>query len=106
VRRIGQVVGVHPDKRDEYLRLHAAVWPDVEAALTRANVRNYTIFIYGDLLFAYYEYTGSDFDADMASVAADPVTREWWTHTAPCQRPLGEGAGGPWTDMVEVWHLD
>jgi L-rhamnose mutarotase len=51
-RRFGQVIGVHPEHRQEYLRLHAAVWPEVEAALTRANVRNYTIFIHDDLLFA------------------------------------------------------
>jgi L-rhamnose mutarotase len=106
VRRIGQVIGVRPDQREEYLRLHAAVWPEVEAALTRAHVRNYTIFIHGDLLFAYFEYTGDDFAADMAAIAADPVTQEWWTRTEPCQRRLTDGPGGPWTDMTEVWHLD
>jgi L-rhamnose mutarotase len=106
VRRIGQVVGLRPEKRAEYLRLHAEVWPEVEAALRRANIRNYTIFLHGDLLFAYFEHTGDDLDADLAAVAADPVTREWWTHTEPCQRRLTDGAGGPWTDLTEVWHLD
>jgi L-rhamnose mutarotase len=106
VRRIGQVIGVRPERREEYLRLHEAVWPDVLAALSRANVRNYTIFIHDDLLFGYYEYTGEDFDADMASIAADPATREWWTHTDPCQRRLTDGPGGPWTDMSEAFHMD
>ncbi|MBB5801819.1 L-rhamnose mutarotase [Saccharothrix ecbatanensis] len=105
-RRFGQVIGVHPEHRQEYLRLHAAVWPEVEAALTRANVRNYTIFIHDDLLFAYFEYVGDDLEADLASIAADPTTQRWWTHTDPCQRRLTDGPGGPWTEMTEVWHLD
>ena len=45
------VVGVRPDKREEYLALHRAVWPSVERKLTECNVRNYSIFIFGDILF-------------------------------------------------------
>ncbi|GAA1594531.1 L-rhamnose mutarotase [Actinoplanes couchii] len=109
MQRHGQVVNVRAGKREEYLRLHAAVWPAVEETLTRCNVRNYSIFLLEDTLFAYYEYVGDDHDADMARIAADPVTQEWWTHTDPCQEPWGTGppAGkGPWRDAAEVWHLD
>jgi L-rhamnose mutarotase len=105
-RRFGQVIGLRPERADEYLRLHAAVWPAVEAALTRANIRNYSIFRHGDLLFGYFEYIGDDLEADLASIAADPDTRRWWTFTEPCQQRLSEGPGGPWTEMAEVWHLD
>lgn len=101
VRRFGQVIGLRPERRAEYLALHAAVWPGVEATLRRAHVRNYTIFVHDDVLFGYFEYHGEDLEADLAAIAADPVTREWWTHTDPCQRPLGPGG---WTDMTEVWH--
>lgn len=101
-----QLVGVRPEKRDEYLALHAAVWPQVEETITAAHLENYSIFIHGDLLIAYFEYTGDDFDADLASIAAHPVTQEWWKHTDPCQRALPEAAAGAiWTDATEVWHL-
>ena len=106
VRRFGQVIGLRPEGRAEYLRLHAEVWPAVEATLTRANIHNYSIFLHEDLLFGYFEYTGDDLEADLASISADPVTQRWWTHTEPLQRRLTEGPGGPWTDMTEVWHLD
>ncbi|WP_045744955.1 L-rhamnose mutarotase [Actinoplanes rectilineatus] len=108
--RHGQIVNLRPERRAEYLRLHAAVWPQVEATLTRNNIRNYTIFLIEDTLIAYYEHVGEDHDADMAAIAADPATREWWTLTDPCQAPWGagppSGAGGPWRDATEVWHLD
>jgi len=109
VERHGQIVRLRPEKRAEYLRLHAAVWPQVEATLRAHHVRRYTIFLVDDTLFATYEYIGADHAADMAGVAADPVTQEWWRHTDPCQEPWGAGGtagAGPWRDAVEVWHLD
>jgi L-rhamnose mutarotase len=105
-RRFGQVIGLRPEKRAEYLRLHAAVWPEVEARLSRSNIGNYSIFVHGDLLFGYFEYTGDDLDADLAAIAADPVTRRWWSETEPCQRRLTDDPGGPWTTLTEVWHLE
>lgn len=106
MKRHIQLVNVRPEKRDEYLRLHAEVWPEVEARITASNITNYSIFIHGDLLVAYFEYRGSDFDADMAAIAADPVTQDWWRHTDPCQSPLeGAGPGELWIDAREVWHL-
>ena len=107
MQRSGSVIRLRPERRDEYLALHANVWPDVEAALTRANVRNYTIFVHDDLLFGYYEYVGTDHAADLARIAADPQTRRWWALTDQCQERLaGAPDGSQWAPMAEVWHLE
>ncbi|CAM5612096.1 hypothetical protein SANTM175S_05704 [Streptomyces antimycoticus] len=44
------VVGVRPEKREQYLAPHRTVWPSVERKLTECNVRDYSIFICGDTL--------------------------------------------------------
>lgn len=107
MQRFGSVIGVRPEHRDEYLALHADVWPQVEAMLTKSNIRNYTIFVHGDLLFGYYEYVGDDYGADMARIAADAETRRWWALTDPCQERLpGTPEGSQWTTMSQVWHLE
>jgi L-rhamnose mutarotase len=105
--RYGLVVDIVPEKRATYLRLHSAVWPQVEQTLRDCNVTNYTIFILEDTLFAYYEYVGSDHAADMARIDQDPVSQEWWTHTDPCQVAFGReaAAGERWRALQEVWHL-
>lgn len=102
------VVGVRPEKRDEYLVLHSSVWPGVEQILLDCNVRNYSIFIFGGILFAYYEYVGEDHEADIERIAADPVSQEWWKHTDPCQVRIAEerNAGSLWQPLDEVWHLE
>ena len=101
------MVAIRPGMRERYLELHAAVWPQVEATLTACNVTNYSIFIRDEILFAYYEYRGRDHDADMARIAEDPTTREWWSHTDPCQSAFFPDlpAGERWADLQEVWHL-
>jgi len=107
VRRIGSLIGLVADSAEEYARLHSAVWPEVLATLSRANVTNYTIFRHGDLLFSYMEYRGSDFEADMARVAADPATKSWWAVVMPMQRTMRSSPDQDWwVPMEELFHLD
>ncbi len=112
MKRYGSVIGLRPEKVEEYKRLHAAVWPKVLQMIKDCNIRNYSIFLrqLDDgkyYLFSYFEYTGHDFAADMAKMAADPVTQEWWKHCEPCQLPLATRATGEWwANMPEVFHCD
>jgi L-rhamnose mutarotase len=107
MRRCGQVIRVRPDRIADYERLHAEAWPGVLATIRAANIRNYSIFRHGELLFAYFEYVGEDFEADMATIAADPVTQEWWKLTDAMQEPFPERAAGSWwLTIPEVFHTD
>lgn len=107
MKRFGQLIQVKPEGAAEYERLHEAVPPAVLATITACNLRNYSIFRHGDLLFAYFEYVGDDFDADMARMAADPATQAWWRLTNPLQEPLADRAAGAWWAMMrEVFHTD
>lgn len=91
----------------EYRRLHAEPWPEVLATLRAANVTNYSIFVRDGMLFSYLEYTGDDYDADMALIAADPATQRWWTFTDPCQQPVPTAQPGEWwAPAEEVFHMD
>ena len=66
MRRMGLCNRLRPEKVEEYKALHAAVWPDVLARISACNIRNYSIFLRTpeNLLFAYWEYHGEDFEAD------------------------------------------
>lgn len=109
MKRYGAVIGLNPEGIAEYKRLHADVWPDVLAQIRASNIRNYSIFLREpeNLLFSYYEYVGKDHDADMAAMAADPRTQEWWDVCMPKQAPLETRAEGEWwAPMEEVFHVD
>ena len=105
--RYGMVIGVNPEKIDEYKKLHAAVWPEVLKKISECNIRNYSIYLIDDTLFSYFEYIGSNFDADMSKMAADPTTQKWWDVCKPCQQPLKSRKEGEWwANMEEVFHQD
>jgi L-rhamnose mutarotase len=107
VKRVGQVIRVRPEAIEAYERLHAAPWPGVLATLQAANIRNYTIYRHGEMLFASFEYVGDDYAGDMARIAADPVTQAWWQLTDAMQEPYPERAEGSWwLDLPEVFHTD
>lgn len=107
MRRFGQVIGVDPGRYEEYVTAHADVWPGVLARIADCGIRNYSIYAFGDRLFAYFEYHGDDFDGDMRRMADDPETQRWWAYVMPMQRPLdGRADGEWWATMTEVFHVD
>jgi len=112
MKRYGMVLKVKPEKLEEYKCLHAEVWPDVLRMISDCNIRNYSIYLRKlpdgkHYLFSYFEYTGDDFETDMATLAAEPVTKRWWAECMPCHEPLLDRADGEWwAEMEEVFHLD
>ena len=110
MKRFCKAIGLKEDKREEYERLHANVWPGVNAMITSCHISNFTIFMrqFPDgkhYLILYFEYTGTDFPSDMSKMAADLETRRWWTLTDPCQEPFSDRpAGDWWVDLKEVCH--
>ena len=105
--RYGSLIRVRPEKLAEYKRHHAAVWPEILAMITKCNIRNYSIYHKDGYLFSYFEYVGSDYAADMAKMAADPKTQEWWALMKPMQAPLETRQPGEWwAEMEEVFHHD
>lgn len=104
---MGMTVGLKPEKLEEYKELHKNVWPSVANMISKCNIRNYSIFHHDGRLFSYFEYTGSDFEADMQKMASDPTTKKWWELTAPMQVSLEEDkAVSTWSEMEEVFYLD
>ena len=101
------VIGIKPEKIEEYKKLHANVWPGVLEMIKKCNLDNYSIYLKDNYLFSYYEYVGVDYETDMKKMASDPLTLEWWDVCMPCQQPLDNRKEGEWwSQMEELFHLD
>lgn len=107
VRRVGMVIGIKSDQISAYEALHAASNAGVRDLLTKYHMHNFSIYIHQlddgkYYLFGYYEYTGTDFETDMAKLSAEPRNQKWLSATDPLQIPLsGEKS---WAKMQEVYH--
>lgn len=109
MQRMAMLIGLKPEKIEEYKELHANCWPGILDMISKCNIANYSIYLKEpeNLLFGYWEYTGDDFEADAAKMAADPLTQKWWDVCMPCQAPLETRKKGEWWAMMEeVFHHD
>lgn len=109
MRRFGQMIRLKPEGAAEYIRLHKAEnnWPGVNEMIKKCNISRYSIYFKDNYLFAYFEYTGTNFEADMRMMAADPVTQKWWDTVKPLMQPLENIKPGEfWANMEEIYHLD
>ena len=83
IKRVGMVIGIKPEMIEEYKRLHADSYtgPGVRDLLNKYHIHNFSIFLQeidGKFYeFGYYEYTGDDFEGDMAKLSAEPRNIEW-----------------------------
>ncbi|MDX6537086.1 MAG: L-rhamnose mutarotase [Gaiellales bacterium] len=96
---------VQPDRIAEYRERHAAVWPEMRAALSEAGWRDYSLFISpAGLVIGVCEC--DDFDAARRAMEQTDVNARWQREMAPFfegldgQRP-DEGLGL----LEEIFHL-
>lgn len=102
----GQLGRLKPEKIEEYEALHAAPWPEVLQTIHDCNLRNYSIFREGAQVFAYFEYIGDDYEADMEKMAQDEETQRWWTHTKPCFQKFSVRSDSEfYADMKQIFYF-
>jgi L-rhamnose mutarotase len=106
VLRFGMVIKIKPEYIEEYKALHSENNSGVRDLLTEANMHNFSIFLHqlddGNWYeFGYYEYTGDDFESDMAKLAKHPRNIEWLKLCDPMQIPL-DGYQG-WAEMEQIY---
>ena len=105
VRRLCVELQVKPDRIDEYRRRHAAVWPEMLAALRDTGWTNYSIFLRPDgLVIGYFETT--DLGAATAGMAALEVNARWQADMAELFVPSQQSVDDGLVLLTEVFNLD
>lgn len=101
------MIRLKPGCEQDYIKYHADVWPGVLTKIKECNISNYSIYVKGNTLFSYFEYTGDNFEGDMRTMAADEETQRWWDVVKPLMEPLEDRKEGEfWADMQEIFHID
>jgi L-rhamnose mutarotase len=91
---------------DEYRERHAAVWPEMRAALSATGWRNYSLFMTetGQVI-GYLEC--DDFAAILKAMEATDVNARWQAEMAPFFEGLdGKRADEGLSLISEIFHLD
>ncbi|MEV6490831.1 L-rhamnose mutarotase [Actinoplanes sp. NPDC051633] len=94
---------VRPDRIDEYVARHRAVWPEMQDALRSTGWRNYSLFLRDDgLLIGYVE--ADDLATSQAAMEALDVNTRWQAEMAEFFAGTTPTEGFPL--LEEVFHLE
>lgn len=107
MERVCFLLRVRAERLDEYKARHAAVWPDMLAALSAAGWKNYSLFLRPDGLLVGYLET-DDFGAAQAAMELTEVNAKWQAEMAEFFVDEGEVADGlpsGFERLEEVFHL-
>jgi L-rhamnose mutarotase len=105
VRRVCFLLKVRPERLAEYRERHAAVWPEMRAALSAAGWRNYSLFLRDDGLLVGYLET-EDFDRARSLMDRTEVNARWQREMAPYFEALDGAPDAAMVPLAEVFHLD
>jgi L-rhamnose mutarotase len=93
-----------PGCREEYIRRHNAIWPELKSLLSASGVRDYTIFFDEETLslFAVQYQEGESSSQDLG---ANPIVRKWWNYMADIMETNPDSS--PVSIPLErVFHMD
>ena len=94
---------LNPGMRDEYIRRHDAIWPELVALLKQAGISDYSIHLDEDGNTLFGVLWRRD-DHGMNDLPLHPVMRRWWAYmsdimeTEPDNKPVV-------TELTTVFHM-
>jgi len=70
-----------PGCRDEYIKRHNEIWPELKALLKEAGISDYSIYLDEEtnILFAVQKVEGNSNSQDLGN---NPVVQKWWNYMA------------------------
>ncbi len=86
--RVSFMMRVKEGQREEYIRRHREVWPDVMAEHRRAGVTKMAIYMRGAELFLYME--ADDYAKAVRMLSASPAVLRWEEYMAPIMEEVGD----------------
>lgn len=79
MKRFGFKMKMKPGCREEYIKRHNAIWPELKEMIKNGGVSDYSIFLDEEtnLLFGVQKVSGEVSSQDMG---VNPVVAKWWDY--------------------------
>jgi L-rhamnose mutarotase len=104
MKRFGFKMLMKPGCREEYIKRHNEIWPELAELIKAGGVSDYSIFLDKDtnILFAFQKVSGDQSSQDMG---VDPIVARWWAYMKDIMETNPDNS--PVTiPLEEVFYLD
>ena len=75
MKKLAGRLKLRPGCREEYIKRHDEIWPEMKTMMAEAGIHNYTIWLDGEDLFEYMEV--DDPEAMIAVLKNSEVKKRW-----------------------------
>lgn len=94
---------IKPGMREEYIRRHDEIWPEMEKALKDSGIRNYSIWNCGDELIGYYECPSVEY---ARKFKAESAVMRRWSQSMQHVMEMAKDENGVGLTYEKVYELD
>lgn len=102
-KKIAMTLNIKPGLVQEYIDHHANSRPEVRNALRTVGIRNLSLWTWGDRLFYYAEYVGTEpFDEAMDRYAKMDGVKEWEELMHKYQEKIPGSTGDVWWQVCDL----
>lgn len=83
---------VKPEKKEEYIKVHSEVWPELLKAIKDCGIDRELIWVFGDYLCIYM--MSKDFNSAMAKLSETAVFKKWSEYMGTLLAEMQDYSGG------------
>jgi L-rhamnose mutarotase len=105
MKRVGMTWQVNPAKWEEYKDIHLNPWPELLEAIQAVGIHNYSIYAFGNRVFAYMEIDGDDAYEALNKLAETDIKKKWDDKVMPWLLPEAEeGSGIQFMELESIFY--
>jgi L-rhamnose mutarotase len=103
-KRFGFKMKMLPGFKEEYIRRHTEIWPELVALLKNEGIGNYSIFLDedSDTLFAYQEQSGDKSSQDLGRTE---IVQKWWKYMSDIMKTNPDNSPVS-TPLEQVFYME
>ena len=93
-----------PDQKEEYIRRHNLIWPELKELLHKSGINDYTIFLDEETntLFAVQRLQG---DNSSQHLGSSEIVQRWWDYMADLME-TNEDKSPVSKPLIKVFHME
>ena len=91
-------------QKEEYMRRHDQIWPELKLLLQEAGIREYSIFLDEETstLFAFQKVTGNGGSQDLGQTE---IVQRWWKYMADIMKVNADDSPVS-VELTEVFYME
>lgn len=104
MKRVAFTMKILPGKKEEYIKRHYELWPEIKRLFKKEGIKEYSIFLEEetDTLFAFQKVSGGK---NSQNLSENLIVQKWWKfmsdimETNPDHSPVSR-------PLIQVFNMD